>query len=100
QKLGDAPARAAPVEAVQAERDVLRHRPVGKERVILKDHADASLLRSDETPFAGDEPATDVNGAFVGPLKAGDEAQCGRLAAAAGTEEREDLVLFQRKGDV
>src|SRR5690606_14510554 len=44
--------RLTPGQPVQAEGDVLRHGPVRKERVILKDHADAPPLRLDPGAFA------------------------------------------------
>jgi hypothetical protein len=49
--------------------------------VVLEDHPDVALLRR-EPGLAGDDLLADPNGALVGDLEAGDQAQECRLPAA------------------
>ena len=98
QHLGDARprgARAAP-PAAEAEGDVLAHGHVRKERVVLEHHAEAPPLRGQR----GDVLALDEDPARVRGLEAGDQAQHGRLAAAGGPEQRDDLALRGGEGDL
>jgi hypothetical protein len=65
----------------QRERNVLLHRHVGKERVVLEHHADVALVRR----APGDVGAVDAQRAAVGLREPGDEAQQRGLARARGT---------------
>ena len=92
ERLGDArgrsAARRAPA-ALEPEGDVLADGHVREERVVLEDHAEAAALgRGGRDVLAVDEDAP-----RVGRLEAGDQPQHRRLAAAGGTEERDDLAL-------
>jgi hypothetical protein len=88
QEGGHARGAVAPREA---EADVLGDRQVGEERVVLEHHPDAARLgrRPGRTR---DDPPTDLDRPGVRSLEARDRAQQGRLAAAGGTEQREDLT--------
>jgi len=54
------------------EGDVLRHGQMGKQRVVLKDHADAALLRRQGEARAGNDRLRQVDFALVHRLEAGD----------------------------
>ena len=71
----------------QPEGRVARHGQVGKQGVVLEDHAHLAPLRRDPGPTAGHQAAAHDDAALIRRLKARDEPQGGRLAAAAGTEE-------------
>src|SRR5690606_20096305 len=87
--------------AVQAEHHIFQNRQVGKEGVILKNHAYAPALRRHPGGWAGHRAALDADdpAVGVGPFEPGDEAQGRGLAAAAGTQEGEDLALLNGKGN-
>ena len=70
--------------AVQAEGHVLFHRQPGKEAVLLKDHPPIE-------PRTGDAAATQPHLSAVAVLQAGDDAQQGALAAAAGADDGDEL---------
>jgi hypothetical protein len=76
--------------------DVLRHRHVGKERVVLEQQPDIALIG----PLPDHGFACDLDDAFVGILEAGDEAQRGGLAAAAGPQQRDRLAGGDRERHV
>ncbi len=59
-----------------------------KEGIVLKHHADASLLRRNIRDFSPIDE--DAAGSWL--LEAGNHAQQRRLAAAAGTKDREELA--------
>ncbi len=81
--------RRAPVPRShsEAERDVLEHRHVSEERVVLKDEPDCPISRAG----VGRVLALEQHRARIGSLQAGDDAQQRRLAAARGPEERDEL---------
>ena len=81
---------------LQTEGDVFGGRHVGKKSVALKHHPDAALLRLGmRDVFAVDEDA-----ARIWRLKTGKAPQQRRFAAARGTEQRDELPLFDRKGKI
>src|SRR2546427_8674929 len=51
--------RSRLLQALQPESDVLRHGEVREQRVVLKDHAHASLFR--HRPMGGDRKSTRLN---------------------------------------
>ncbi len=71
----------------QAVGDVLGHRHVREERVVLEDRVDVALVGSDALHVLARDP--DV--ALVGLLEPGQHAQGRRLAAPARTEQRQEL---------
>ena len=77
-----------------AVRDVLLHRHMREQGVVLEHQADAPLVR---TP-ACHVPARDPDRAPVRCLEAGNEAQGGRLAAATRTQQRDALPGSNREG--
>ena len=82
--VADVIARAA----AQAEFDVVAHREMRKERVVLKDRAYIALIGFQML----DAGAVEADFAVGGFFKSGDESQCGGLAASGGTEQREELA--------
>ena len=74
------------------EGDVLRHREVGEEGVVLEDHSDATPLRRDPAARSCNVLAGDGDGPGVGRLETGDQAQKGRLATTGRAEKRDDLT--------
>ena len=79
----------------EAEGDVVEHGHVGKQRVVLEHHADAATAHRDvlhRYPADGDFAA-------VGLDKAGDGAQQGGLAAAAGAQQRTERAVGEVEGD-
>ena len=88
--------RAAPPGAVtvgQAEGDVLGDAEMGEEGEVLRDHADAALFG--RSPDSGSDRclAVDLDQTPVGALEAGEDAQRRGLAAAAGTEQRQNFTV-------
>ena len=73
--------------AAKAEGDVLEDGQVGEEGVVLEDRVDVALVRRQP----GDVLAAQLDEAARRLLEAADHAQRGRLAAARGAEEREEL---------
>ena len=86
---------------VQTAEDVLRHRHVGKKRVVLEQIAHAALLRRQVDPRLRIEKHTPVerDAPLVRLLDAGDALERHALAAAGGAEQRGDAV-FRREGHV
>src|SRR5205085_10452253 len=84
-----------PAADPQPEVDILPGGHVREKRVGLEDHPHVALVRSD----VRDVLAVDDDASLVGTIEACDEAQRGRLAAAGGTEEREELALAERDVD-
>ena len=81
---------------LQAVRDVLGHRHVRPQRIVLEHHADAALVRRHVVDHAIAE--TDL--ARVRRVETGQEPQQRGLAAARRTEEGEHLALLDRQADV
>ncbi len=84
------PARA------QAEGDVVEHRHVRVERVVLEHHRDVAPARVevvDDARRRSDLPGADL-------LEAGDHPQRGRLAAARGPDEHHELARLDLEGEV
>ena len=73
----------------QAEVDVLAHRHVGVERVVLEHHRDVAVLRRQVV----DDPAADRDRAAGDLLEAGHHPQRRRLAAARRTHQHHELVV-------
>jgi hypothetical protein len=86
---GDAvgPTVPVPLLIAQAKGDVLLNSQVRKEREVLKDEVDGTLVGGGE----GDVHAVDDEVAGVGVLESGDHAKEGGLAAPAGTQEGKEL---------
>ena len=82
--------------ATQPEGDVLVDRQVRKERVVLEDRVDV--------PPVGRQPrhvlAMELDQSGRRLFEAADHPQGGRLAAAGGTEEAEELGIFDLEVDV
>ena len=79
--------------AVQPEADVALHRQVGKQGIVLKDHADVAALGRHMDPGAVHDPAGHGNRSGFRPGQAGDHAQGCGLATAGRTEQGQDLPL-------
>jgi hypothetical protein len=77
---------------LQRELDVLGHRHVAEQRVVLEHEADAALARR----HVGDVAAAEQDAAVLDVGQAGEGAQQRALAAAAGAEQHEELA----RGDV
>src|SRR5581483_9132415 len=79
----------------QREGHVLLDAHVRPDRVRLEDHPHSALVgREAEAPLADHHgPVAEVDGTRVGNLEAGDHPQRRRLAAAARSEERNDLAV-------
>ncbi|MCY1179947.1 hypothetical protein D9M73_203700 [compost metagenome] len=63
------------------ERNVLGHRQVREQGVVLEHHADPALLRGQGETRLGDDFAGQLDFTFVDRFEAGDGAQGGGLAA-------------------
>src|SRR5689334_20619757 len=83
---GDLLAPLAPGDAthLEAQRHIVLDRHPGEQAVLLEDHG---VLR----PAGAARP--DVDAAAVGLLEAGDDAQHGGLAAAAGADDADELAV-------
>ena len=75
--------------------DVVPHRHVREQRVVLEDHADGALLRRkiDSLSPVEPRPLAHQDPAGIGPVQAGDAAQHRGLAAARRADERQRLPL-------
>ena len=80
--------------ATQPEADVLGDGQVGEEGVVLEDHPDLAALGRHPGAVAGDGHARDLDGAGLGLLEAGDQAQQRRLAAAGRAEQGDELAAL------
>ena len=69
---------------------------MGKQRVVLEHHSKPAGDRLDP----GDIILFDQHSSCVGHLEPGQEAQRGRLAAPARSQQRENFPAFERQGDV
>jgi hypothetical protein len=74
---------------LEPEREVLLHRHVRIERVVLKNHRDVAPLRREVVH----DLASDQHDAFADLLEAGDHAQRGGLPAPGRTDEDHELAL-------
>ena len=83
--------------AVEAKGNILAHVEVGKEGVFLEDHAHTAAFGGDMQAAGCDAFAANLDGAAVERFEAGDQAQKGGLAAAAGAEQGEQLAFGQRQ---
>ena len=92
--LDDVGLRGAP--HLQRVGDVLEHGEMREERVLLEDDADVAAVGRP----VGDRGAGDQDVALRRLLEAGDHPQRGRLARAAGAEQREEAAALHRERDV
>ena len=76
------------LRALQPERDIVPHRKMRKQRVVLEHHVDRALVRQ----HLRDIGAVQQDAAFVRRLEAGQHPQQRGLAAAARTEQREKFA--------
>src|SRR5690606_40296521 len=74
---------------------VLRHRQMGKQRIVLEHHADSPLLRRHTAGGAGYHLPIQADFPGVDRLEARDAAQGGGLAAARGAEQAADIAGAQ-----
>ena len=81
---------------VEAEGDVVEHVQMGEQRVLLKHRVDAALVRRNGQHVR----ALEQHAALVGHLKAADDAQKRRLAAARGAQQRDEFALANVQIDV
>ena len=79
---------ARELSLLQPEGDVLFHRHVRPQRVVLEHHADVALPRRG----AGDVPAADEHLSMLVLVEPGDQAKERGLAGARRPEEREELA--------
>jgi len=93
QRLKHARRARAAVQAVQAESDVVGDRKVGEQRQVLEHEAQAALLRRQRQRIAAAQPKL----AGIGGVEAGDGAQQGGLAAAAGAQQAAQFPGLQRQ---
>jgi hypothetical protein len=80
----------------QRELDVVAHRHVAKQGVMLEDEADLTVPRGD----VGDVAPVQEHPAMVDLGEPGDGAQQGALAAAARSEQHEEFALLHLQGDI
>ncbi len=79
----------------EAEGDIVEHRHVAEERIVLEHEADAALARIDPEHALSFDP--DV--ARIRPFEPGDDAQKRRLARARGPEQSQELAAVDRQAD-
>ena len=91
QRLLDPPVRLVARHAthLQGKEEVLLHRHVGEQRVVLEHHADATLVRRDVV----DRPAVENDLAVGRGLEPGEHHQACRLARAGRPEHGQELPL-------
>ena len=99
QQLSHAHATLLPVRAAQAEGDVVGHRQVRKQGIVLKHHADFALFGRQMQCRGAHDDAIETNFAAADALEAGNGPRHGRLAAARRAEQAADGALLQRKGE-
>ena len=75
---------------LQAEGEVVVHAHVRVERVALEHHRDVAVLRR----HVVDDPVADEEAPVADLLEAGHAAQRGRLAAARGADQDEELAVL------
>ena len=89
---------AAPMfrrRAAQAERNVVGDIQMGKQRVVLEDHAHTAPLGFDPGRGGRDHAPIEPDLAGIDAMKAGDRTQRRRLAAPGRTEQAADLAAQQ-----
>src|SRR6185436_20053567 len=92
------PVDAAPrASGLEAERDVLRHREVGKQRRLLVDRGDPERAR-DARRVVRDRASANQQLAFVLLDRAGRDLDERGLAGAVLADERVDLAAAQLEG--
>ena len=79
----------------QPEGDVLEHRHVAEQRIVLEDEADLPLAGADVV----DALAAEAQRAGIGKIEPGEDAQQRRLARARGAEQRDELAILDRQAD-
>ena len=87
---------AAHLAQRHAELDVVGHRHVLEERVVLEDEADAPFLRGQ----AGHVAAMQQDAPLVDAGQAGHHVEHGGLAAAAGAEQDKELAVGDLQRDI
>ena len=90
-------ARRRPRPVLDAEEDVLEHRPVRDERRLLRDHRDPVRERVARRAVVDAAPV-DPELAVVGPVDAGDDLAERRLAGAVLADERVDRAAARSRG--
>ncbi len=83
-----------------AEGDVIRHRQVREQGVVLEHHADSPLLGREGESGAGQHGITQLDFAIVDRLESGYGAQRGGLAAAGRPEQAADIATIQMQVQV
>jgi hypothetical protein len=83
--------------ATKAEGNIRFDGKVRKQRVILKNHADSSLLGRNTLAGPADDFAVQAYLATGDVLETGDAAQQGCLAAAGRTQQAGDAACFERE---
>ena len=81
---------------LQAIGDILRHGQVRKDRVGLEHHVDRAAVGRD----VGHVDPVDQDAPLAGRFEPGEHAQQGRLAAARGAEQREELAPLDIEADI
>ena len=100
QRLSDHVHGSRLLQAPQPEGDVLRHGEVREQRVVLKDHAHAALLRHHPMGSVADRPAGDRDRASLGPLESGDGPEHRGLAATAGAQDGQGGAFFHGEREI
>ena len=80
----------------QTEGDVLENVQVGKQRVILKHHAEAAMFRRKVC----DLTTVELNAASVRSFQSRDYSQRGRLSASRWTKQAKELAALDSDGNV
>ena len=83
-----------------AESDVAGDGEVREQRVVLEDETDPSLFGRQRSSPVVDDVAGEFDAPAVGRVDSAEDAQQGRLAAAARTDEGEQFVLAEFERDV
>jgi hypothetical protein len=91
-----APFRCRHAAHAQAERDIVEHGHVRKQRIVLEDDAEVALAWR-HVPH---RPAADPHLARGRCDKARDDAQSRALSRTAGAEQRQELPVGQREADI
>jgi hypothetical protein len=94
QGLPGADLRLGPGRPVEPERDVVEHRQVREEGVVLKDDADRPSLRRHVHAGARELLSPQRDGTGRGALEAGDAAERRRFAAPARPQNSKDLAVL------
>ena len=86
--------------ARQAKTGVLPGREVGKQGVVLEEHADAPALRGQPMVGTRHLPSIQEHPPAARPLKAGDQAQQGRFATAGWAQQTQQFARFEAQGEI